>query len=485
MRSSDLRSARLGAVAVCLMAVLMPLSSVEAQVIGKPGLRQPAVPDLVSLILYVPPINLGGGPPSPGPQGGREAEGAVILSGNAPAGGAVITLSSRNTALLHVPATVTVPAGASSVKFRYDPLPVTEPTTVMASAVYSGQTRTASVLILPPPLVALTLDSLQLQGGNKTTGLVKLDGVGPTDKDLLAPGVPSDKDIRVVLSSNHPAVQVPGEVLLRGVPEKSFQVTTKGVGQPTAVIVSASFAGRTRQASLTVLSARLSILGGYQINGPNTNWFSTVNCHPQGQSGNLVYSGKIPLGAKLTGPAPFDAGAVIKITSSNPQLLPVPATLSIAPNAIQAETQLTCPSPAVESIVIITGAYRGVTSTYRVTVMKPSILPDLTVSAVLYDAGGNVITRPTNPQPFRLCGVVAQGAGGTVTSTKVRYAYQHSRGFSQQVEVVVNTQPFQACRTIEGLEIGEYVDVTLTVDPANTTVETNESNNVLTFRVTR
>lgn len=179
MRSSDLRSARLGTVMACLMAAMMPLASAEAQVIGKPGLRQRAVPDLVSLILYFPPINLGGGPPPPpGPQGGREAEGAVILSGNAPAGGAVITLSSGNTALLHVPATVTVPAGANFVKFRYDPLPVAEPTTATASAVYSGQTRTASVLILPPPLVALTLDSLQLQGGNKTNGLVKLDPPG-------------------------------------------------------------------------------------------------------------------------------------------------------------------------------------------------------------------------------------------------------------------------------------------------------------------
>jgi len=146
--------------------------------------------------------------------------------------------------------------------------------------------------------------------------------------------------------------------------------------------------------------------------------------------------------------------------------------------------QVTCPSPTAESIVTITGSYLGATKTYQVTV-KPSTTPDLTVSGVLYDAANNVVTRPANPLPFRLCAAVAQGPGGTVTSTKVRYAYQHSRGFSQQVEMAVNTQPLQACRMIEGLEIGEYVDVTLTVDPANTTAESNEKNNIHKFRVTR
>jgi hypothetical protein len=70
-------------------------------------------------------------------------------------------------------------------------------------------------------------------------------------------------------------------------------------------------------------------------------------------------------------------------------------------------------------------------------------------------------------------------------STKVLYAYQHSRGFSQQVEMPVYWPDALVCRMIEGLEIGEYVDVTLTVDPANTTVESNESNNIHTSRVTR
>jgi hypothetical protein len=430
---------------------------------------------LVSVILYFPPINLGGGPPPPpGPQGGREAEGAVILSRNAPAGGAVITMSSGNTALLHVPATVTVPAGASSVKFRYDPLPVAEPTTVTVTGVYSGQTRTASVLILPPALVSLTFDSLQLTGGHRMFGSLQLDGVGP-----------SDKDIRVALSNNHPAVQVPAELLLRGLQGKSFQVTTIAVSRTAAAIVVASFAGRTREAAVTVVPASLESFFGAK---EGSTFAGSFDCSPPYQisSANISYTGRFSLAAKLTGPAPPGGDAVIRITSSNPQLFPVPATLSIVPNGIQAYAwNLTCPSPAAESIVNIDGTYRGVTRTVIVRV-KPSPVPnvvDFTVSAVLYDGvSSNVVTRPTNNQPFRLCAVVTRVPASNFPLTRVLYAYQHSRGFNKQLELQVQ---HEACMVIEGLEIGEYVDVTLTVDPAYTTTESNESNNILKLRIAR
>ena len=468
-------TARLVTLAVCLMAALMPLSSGRAQVIGQPGGRQRAVPDLVALILYLPPINLGGGPPPPpGPQGGREAEGTVVLSGNALSGGAVITLSSGNTALLHVPATVTVPAGANSVKFRYDPLPVTESTTATASAVYGGQTKTASVLILPPRLEALTLDSPQLTAGQGMGGLVKLNLVGP-----------ADKDIRVALSSNHPAVLVPAEVLLRGVQQQTFPVTTKGVAQQAQVAIAGSFAGNRREATLTLLPGRLRTVGYYQTYSGSPQWYGDMTCYQAGQPGGFVYKGDFPLAVRLTGPAPFDGNAVVQMKSSNPLLLPVPATLTIPANASQTETSLACPNTNSLSTVEITGSYLGETRIYTVKV-TPLLLPDFGVTAVFKDAAGNVIQRPTNPQPFAVCATVVTYATYGVNGTKLRLAYQHSRGFSQQLVYTVDfSQPTTkvVCRTIEGLEIGEYVDITLTVDPA--TGELNLSNNTLTLRVTR
>ncbi len=49
--------------------------------------------------------------------GGSSSQGIVTLSGAAPSGGAVVTLSSNNTVAAIVPATVSVAAGATSASF--------------------------------------------------------------------------------------------------------------------------------------------------------------------------------------------------------------------------------------------------------------------------------------------------------------------------------------------------------------------------------
>lgn len=435
-------------------------------------------PELHSVVLWLPQINLGGPQPAQTPNavpGGTEARGMVFLTRPA-VGDAVITLASANPGLLHVQATVTVASGQQTVQFRYDPLPVATPTAVTVSASYRGQTKTASVTILPPQVQTLTLDPAQLEGGQPSRGTVTLSGRGPS-------GTP----LKVGLASNSPAAQVPAEVTLSGNQQAQFSIATKGVSPQTPILISASLAGSARQASLTVTPASLRLFGWYQMQASQPVWFESIDCHPQGQSGNHVYGGKIPLVARLSGPAPYNADAVVLLTSSHPSLLPVPATLAIGANAAQAATELTCPSPSATTRVEITAAYLGVTKKYSVTV-KPLLLPDLTVSAILYDAGNNVITRPTNPQPFRFCGKVAQSSPpGTVSQTKLRMAYKHSRGFGAEAvhSIDVWSSTPQACRMIEGLEIGEYVDFTMMVDPANATPESNEANNTQQFRVTR
>ena len=49
--------------------------------------------------------------------GGNGVTGTVTLTAPAPAGGVVVALSSNNTLLVTVPATVTVPAGQTSATF--------------------------------------------------------------------------------------------------------------------------------------------------------------------------------------------------------------------------------------------------------------------------------------------------------------------------------------------------------------------------------
>jgi hypothetical protein len=98
-----------------------------------------ALPTLSSLTLN--PTSVTGGSPSTG---------TVTLSGPAPVGGATVSLSSGNTAVATVPASVTVAAGASSATFTVSTNPVTTSTPVTISASYAGVTKTASLTVAPP-----------------------------------------------------------------------------------------------------------------------------------------------------------------------------------------------------------------------------------------------------------------------------------------------------------------------------------------------
>ena len=83
--------------------------------------------------------------------GGSPASGVVTLNGPAPAGGALVSLSSGNTAAVTVPAAATVPAGATSAAFPVNTTAVTAATSVTVSASFAGVTQNASLTVMPAP----------------------------------------------------------------------------------------------------------------------------------------------------------------------------------------------------------------------------------------------------------------------------------------------------------------------------------------------
>jgi predicted acyltransferase len=78
--------------------------------------------------------------------GGSPSVGTVTLSGPAPAGGAVIQLSSNQSAAT-VPATVTVLAGQTTANFTINTQAVTTQTAATISATLGGTTLTAGLTI--------------------------------------------------------------------------------------------------------------------------------------------------------------------------------------------------------------------------------------------------------------------------------------------------------------------------------------------------
>ncbi len=198
----------------------------------------PPAPTLSSLTLN--PTSVVGGLQS--------STGTVTLSGAAPSGGAVVTLSSSNTNVARTPSSVTIAAGASSATFAVSTSAVLASTTVRISGIYGGVTRSASLTVTPVPLPPLTLSSLTLSPSNvvggleSSTGTVTLTRAAPTGGAI------------VVLSSSNGAARAPSSVIVpAGASSASFTVSTSIVLIATSSTISASYNGTTRAATLGVL----------------------------------------------------------------------------------------------------------------------------------------------------------------------------------------------------------------------------------------
>jgi hypothetical protein len=92
--------------------------------------------------------------------GGTTAQGTITLTDGAPSGGAVVTLSSANTSVVSVPASVTVVAGASSATFGVNTSAVAANTGVTITATYGGVSRTATLTVTPASTSSLPAPSL-------------------------------------------------------------------------------------------------------------------------------------------------------------------------------------------------------------------------------------------------------------------------------------------------------------------------------------
>ena len=180
--------------------------------------------------------------------GGNSSTGTVTLSGPAPTGGAQIVLSSSNTTVARVPASVTVAAGATSATFTASTSVVTASTAVTLSAAYGGVARSASLTVQPVPVPAPTLSSLTLNPTSVVGGLQASRGTAT----LSAPA-PSGGAL-ITLSSSSGAASAPSSVFIpAGASSATFTVNTSIVLISTSATISARYNGTTRIATLGVL----------------------------------------------------------------------------------------------------------------------------------------------------------------------------------------------------------------------------------------
>ncbi|MRR05413.1 MAG: hypothetical protein EG828_00485 [Deltaproteobacteria bacterium] len=278
--------------------------------------------------------------------GGATSQGTVTLSGPAPSGGAVVTLSSGNPAAT-VPASVTVPEGSTSATFTTSTTSVTVSTPVVITATYGGVTKTATLTVNPPApvtvLSTLSVSPTSVTGGATSQGTVTLSGPAPSGGAVVT-----------LSSSNTSVATVPASVTVpEGSASATFTISTTAVSASTPVVMTATYGGVTKTATLTVNPpAPVTVL-------------STLSVSPTSVTGGATSQGTVT----LSGPAP-SGGAVVTLSSENTSIATVPTSVTVPEGSASATFTISTTSVPTTKKVFITAAYGSVTKKTSLRVTK-------------------------------------------------------------------------------------------------------------------
>ena len=195
--------------------------------------------------------------------GGTPAVGTVNVVFPAPASGTVVSLASSDPAAA-VPASVTVPAGATSATFSITTQPVTTTTAVSFTASLPGQTITSfnQLSVEPPPLV----QTVNISPASATPGRTpEVSG----NVVLNEPFPRNSSPVTVALSSSNPAAASVPATISFGPPGSPtsldcvFVITLAPNAPAGTVTISATLNGHTTTAVLTILDVISSSSGNW------------------------------------------------------------------------------------------------------------------------------------------------------------------------------------------------------------------------------
>ena len=191
------------------------------------------VPPLLTQLYLTPTTVIGGCGTSAG---------KLVLSGSAPSGGAVVTITNTNSAAT-APPTVTIPAGASSQTFTVSTKTVTTNVSGSVAASYAGVSKSLAFTVRPIRVKTLTLSPNPATGGSTVVGTLTLECAAPAG------------GLVVTLSSSNGAVATPAVSTIAipaGASAASFSVRTSRVTASATVNIYATVYGVRKTAALTV-----------------------------------------------------------------------------------------------------------------------------------------------------------------------------------------------------------------------------------------
>jgi len=337
--------------------------------------------------------------------GGNSSQGTVTLTAGAPAGGAVVGLSSANTAAATVPASVTVAAGATSATFTVTTTSVTASTALSITGTFNAVSRSAVLTVNPPPppasLSSVTVSPTSVVGGAASTGTATLTSAAPTGGAIVT-----------LSSSTTTVASVPASVTVAaGALSANFSITTTAVTVATPVTISGTFGGASRTAVLTVNPP------------PPPASLSSVTVSPTSVVGGAASTGTVT----LTTVAPT-GGAIVTLSSSTTTVASVPASVTVTAGALSANFSITTTAVTAATPVTIGGAFGGASRTATLTVNPPAPPPPPAQSATLtVTATGRTGERVTSSPAGINVTVGSTGSATFTTGTSITLSASNTR----------------------------------------------------------
>jgi hypothetical protein len=308
--------------------------------------------------------------------GGSPSQVTINLGGAAPTGGVTVNITSSDTTIATVPASVFVPAGSASAVVTASTNSVSSATSVTISATTGNWVQQATLTVRRPTVTGLTLAPATILGGQAVSATVTLDGPAPPG------GAP------ITISTDNGAAVVPASVTVpAGQTSAGFSIGTTLVTTAMTANISASIGQDSQSASLSILPIVVQ----------------SVTLTPQSVIGGRSVLGSVTLSA----PAP-SGGAVVTLGSSNTAIATLPAaSVSIPAGSLSAPFKVHTVATAATATAKISATYNGATQIGTLTVL-PAILSKISATPNPVHSGKTVT--------FSVSLIGPAPAGGAVVS---------------------------------------------------------------------
>ena len=382
---------------------------------------------------------------------GNSATGTVKLTKPAGKTGTIVYLSSSGD-LLSLPTSIAVKPGGLSATFPFTAPAVASLAKTTLVGKIGTTTQSCTVTIVPPVVQSITLTPSSVTSGISSSAKIVLNGTTP------------DAGMKITLTSSSTSVTVtPSVTVSGGQTVVSFPVGTLGVASQLKATITAKLGASSVSAVLTVLPASL-----IDISFDNSN---AVGGSDSTVTGTLKFNGP-------TAPA----GAVVRLTSSNPAAARPPNTMTVKlAGDHRTATFVLTHFPVPSSLATTVSATSGAITVTAGFTAQPFLVTSVTLNPPSVITGNSVNGRvDLNASPSDKTGSIvvalsADNAAATVPATVsvTPHASYGTFGIGTpgtgivNIHATLNGQSSTALLTINGLGL-----TTLTLSPDTVSVGT-------------